>query len=59
MHDKYARITIIYREFYLILAGFLVKFEYTELLVTNHLSIEINYLIYFNMLDNFVVFSFL
>ena len=59
MYDNNARITIIFREFYLILEGFFVKFEYTEQLVTNPLSIEMNYLIYFNMLDNFDIFSFL
>lgn len=59
MYDNNARITNIFREFYLILEGFFVKFEYTEQLVTNPLSIEMNYLIYFNMLDNFDIFSFL
>ncbi len=59
MYDNNARITNIFSEFYLILEGFFVKFEYTEQLVTNPLSIEMNYLIYFNMLDNFDIFSFL
>lgn len=59
MYDNNARITNIFSEFYLIIEGFLVKFVYTEQLVTNPLSIEMNYLIYFNMLDNFDIFSFL
>lgn len=43
MYDNNARITIIFREFYLILEGFLVNFEYTEQLVTNPRSIEKEY----------------
>lgn len=35
MYDNNARITNIFREFYLILEGFLVKFVYTEQLVNN------------------------
>ncbi len=58
MYDNNTRITIIFRDFSFILARFLVKFEYPELLATNALSIEMNYLIYFNMLDNFVVLGF-
>ena len=35
MYDNNTRFTIIFRDFSFILARFLVKFEYTEQLVTN------------------------